>query len=152
MRVVAILFAVFTCVTLLQVIGRNLAKASLLWTADVAVMCFVWTVFLGAAVATRRWTNYSVDIFPDHLVRFNAVLKILADAGTAVAIYTLVVGGFDFLPMAFSRSLLALDISEGYFFLSIPVAGTFMALFLAEVVRDDVQAVRDAFAGLRRQP
>lgn len=44
------LFAVFVATIFHQVLARNLVMVSARRTDEVALMCFVWSVFLGAAV------------------------------------------------------------------------------------------------------
>lgn len=133
-------FAAFILVVLMQVAGRNLfTSLPVLWAMDAALLLFVWSVFVGSAIALRRRSHYMIELFPPEFVRVNAVLQILSGFALAVAVGVLIYAGFTFLPSGFTRSSLALGISEGYFFLSIPVAAVFMGLFLIEVMLDDIR-------------
>ena len=146
--VLAVLFTAFICVVFLQVIGRNLLRLlPLMWTIDVALLLFLWSVFLGAAVAIRAGGHYLVEIIPEHHVRTIAVLSVIADVLVGVAVYVFAVYGIIFLDLAFTRQAIALGISEGWFYLAIPTAAIIMVPFLVEIFIRHVIGVREAFGG-----
>lgn len=53
---------IFVIVVLLQVLTRNILKIALDWTSEVSLLCFVWSVFLGAACAVSERKHYVVDL------------------------------------------------------------------------------------------
>jgi len=142
----SVIFALFILVVLLQVLARNVfTSIPMLWAMDAALLFFVWTVYLGAAIAVRRRTHYVIELFPSEYVRVNGVLDLISDVVVGSGAALLLYGGVTFLPNAFARSSLALGISEGYFFASIPAGGLFMAIFLLEVFIEDMRRLRSAF-------
>ncbi len=132
---VIVMFAAFISVVVLQVVGRNLLRfLTLLWTIDVALMMFIWSVYLGSALAVRRDVHYIIELVPANLRRTNAVFDIVAGLLTFIVLYVFVFAGIQFLENAATRVSLAIGLSQVWFYLAIPVAGVVMALFLAEVL------------------
>ena len=150
--ILAVLFAAFICVVFLQVIGRNLLRlVPLMWTIDVALLLFLWSVFLGAAVAIRAGGHYMVEIIPEHHIRVIAAMLIVADVLVGVAVYIFAVYGIYFLDKAFTRQSIALGISEGWFYLAIPTAAILMVPFLLEMAIRHVREFRVLFASRFRR-
>ncbi|WP_205648735.1 TRAP transporter small permease [Acuticoccus kandeliae] len=142
LNVAAILFVLFIAIVFLQVMARNYLNLSLLWTDEVALLCFVWTVLLGAAVAVRKRLHYVVEILPASFVRANLALQLFAGLACLVLIYVMIVPGYTFADMGWRRYSISLRMPLYYLFLSFPVAGIAMALFTVEVFLDDVRSFR----------
>src|SRR5438046_4375972 len=51
----------------LGVFSRYVLQATFQWYDEVARLCFVWTVFLGAAVAVRRGTHFRLHLLIDRV-------------------------------------------------------------------------------------
>ena len=143
-----LLLSAFIVVVFLQVIARNYLKISLIWTDEVAVMAFVWSVFLGAAVAVRRGKHYVVEVLPSKFVRTNAVLKVCANLVILLFVYVMVRHGIRFAVMGLSRFSTAIAIPRFYYFAAVPISGVVMVLFQIEVIITDVTAL---FSALRNQ-
>ena len=143
---VTAMFVSFICVVVLQVLGRNLLRfLTLLWTIDVALMMFIWSVYLGSALAVRRNVHYIIELVPPKLLRTNAVLDIIAALLVFVVLYVFVFVGVEYLENAATRVSLAIGLSQVYFYLAIPVAGAAMTLFLVEVVIERLKALPRVF-------
>ena len=137
----AVLFAIYIAVVFAEVFARNYIGLSLIWADEVAVMCFVWSVFLGAAVAVRRQAHYVVDLVPDHYERTQTLVKLAAKLLCVILIYVMIVGGMTFASMGFGRRSFALGLPMAYVFVAVPVSGIAMALFTVEIVVDDLKKI-----------
>jgi len=144
-----VLLSTFIVAVFLQVIARNYLHLPLMWTDEVAVISFIWSVFLGSAVAVRRKRHYTVELFPPNWIRTNAVLNVGSDIACFLLMYVMVHYGWSFTWMGFSRFSTALGIPKAYFFFSIPVSGLAMILFGIEVLQKDLRSVGKAFRGER---
>lgn len=142
-----LLLTAFIAVVFLQVLARNYLKIAVLWSDEVAVMAFVWSVFLGAAVAVRRGLHYVVEIFPTNWVRTNAVLRVFAGLMAAWFIYVMVRYGWRFSIMGLSRFSTAIAIPRFYYFVAVPISGAAMVLFQLEVLWRDLRALSQAWRG-----
>jgi len=129
--VLAALFAALILVVFLQVMARNVLEIPLIWTLDAAQLLFSWCIFMGAALAFRKGEHYVVDLWPEHggLTWIPAAVSL---AVSAAVIFILVNNGAAMSGIGLNRLSPSLGISEFWFFVPIPIAGVFMALFLVE--------------------
>src|SRR5699024_1280293 len=136
-----VLLSVFIVVVLLKVIIRNYFHVPMMWADEVAVICFIWTVFLGAAVAVRHKMHYTVDLAPNRF-KLNLVLDLVAQVIVLSFIYVMVFHGYSFTMMGLSRFSTVLTIPLAYTFAAIPVSGLCMFLFIIERTTSDIKALR----------
>jgi TRAP-type C4-dicarboxylate transport system permease small subunit len=114
----------------LGVFSRYVLQATFQWYDEVARLCFVWTVFLGAAVAVRRGTHFRLHLLidrvgarPRHAVDVLVTLIVMAFGGV------LVTGGLAIAPIARRQVTDALEISMLWFYGALPVGGALMILY-----------------------
>ncbi len=129
--VLAALFASLILVVFVQVMARNVLEIPLIWTLDAAQLLFSWCIFLGAALAFRKGEHYVVDLWPADGA-LNWIPVILSLAASVAVIFVLVNNGVAMSGVGLNRLSPSLGISEFWFFVPIPIAGAFMALFLVE--------------------
>ncbi|TVQ38811.1 MAG: TRAP transporter small permease [Geminicoccaceae bacterium] len=149
--VAASLFAVFIGVIFYQVLARNYLRVSAVWTDEVALICFVWSVFLGAAVALRRRVHYEVQLFPPHYVVVNGLLRLGASLAALLFIYVMIRYGWTFTNMGMRRTSTATGLPLAYVFAALPTSGVAMAIFSLETIRDDVLALLERRATAEAQ-
>ncbi|MCB8887743.1 TRAP transporter small permease [Vreelandella malpeensis] len=137
------LFAIFILTVLYQVVARSFLKISVSWTDEIAMACFIWAVFLGAAVALRRRRHYVVDVFPAHFRLTQRSLRLFGSLACLPVIYVLIVNGNVLVDMGWNRRSVALGTPMAYVFAAMPVAGIAMLAFSIEVIVDDIKALRD---------
>ncbi|MFI0472695.1 TRAP transporter small permease [Halomonas sp. HMF6819] len=133
------LFAIFILTVLYQVFARSVLAISVSWTDEIAMSCFVWAVFLGAAVALRRRQHYVVDVFPSHFVVTQRALRLFGSIACLPVIYVLVVNGNVLVDMGWHRRSVALGTPMSYVFAAMPVAGVAMFLFSIEILLKDIK-------------
>lgn len=141
-----LLLSIFILVVLAKVVFRNYLHISMMWADEVAVFCFIWTVFLGAAVAVRHKLHYTVDLAPNK-IRLNLTFDIIANFIILTLIYVMVFHGYSFTKMGLSRFSIALEIPLAFTFASIPVSGLFMFFFAVEQLINDIKKL----SGLREK-
>jgi len=114
----------------LGVFSRYVLQATFQWYDEVARLCFVWTVFLGAAVAVRRGTHFRLHLLID---RFGERLRRAVDLVVTLIVMAfggvLVTGGLAIAPIARRQVTDALEISMVWFYGALPVGGALMILF-----------------------
>ena len=64
-RVCIVLMAVLVADVFLGVWSRYVMQATFQWYDEVARLCFVWMIFLGAAVAVRRGAHFRLHLLID---------------------------------------------------------------------------------------
>jgi len=121
------------------VFSRYVLQATLVWYDEVARLCFVWIVFLGAAIAVRRRMHFRMLLLVEHLgpgtqptaERF-ATLTMLALG------LTLMAGGAGIWPVARNQMTDALGISMMWFYGALPAGGACMVAFALPLLRRPV--------------
>jgi TRAP-type C4-dicarboxylate transport system permease small subunit len=124
------LMVVLVADVFLGVWSRYVLQATFQWYAEVARLCFVWMVFLGAASAVRRGAHFRlhllIDRFGPRLRRANDLL-----VGLLVVVFggVLVAGGVAMWPVARRQVTDSLELSMLWFYGALPVGGALMILF-----------------------
>lgn len=78
----AALLGIMVVVLTAEVIARYLLHSSIIWASEIALICFIWQVYLASIGVMRRRRHVSVDVLRSYLTgRARAVL----DAGTGLA-------------------------------------------------------------------
>jgi TRAP-type C4-dicarboxylate transport system permease small subunit len=124
------LMAVLVADVFLGVYSRYVMHATFQWYDEVARLCFVWMVFLGAAVAVRRGAHFRLHLLIDRFGeamrrRVELLVTLIVIAFAAV----LVTGGVAIFPLARRQVTDALEISMVWFYAALPVGGALMILF-----------------------
>ena len=129
-RVCIALMAVLVADVFLGVWSRYVMRATFQWYDEVARLCFVWMIFLGAAVAVRRGAHFRLHLLIDRLGptarrRIDLLVIVVVIAFAAV----LVAGGIAIAPLARRQVTDALEISMLWFYAALPVGGALMIVF-----------------------
>jgi TRAP-type C4-dicarboxylate transport system permease small subunit len=114
----------------LGVFSRYVLQATFRWYDEVARLCFVWIIFLGAAVAVRRGTHFRVHLLVDRLgPRARRITDTLVTLIVIAFGLVLVAGGVRMAPIAHRQLTDALELSMLWFYAALPVGGALMILF-----------------------
>lgn len=135
------LFATFIVTILFQVVARNFIAMSFVWTDEIAMFCFIWSVFLGAAIGYRHGLHYVVEVFPETWIRTNRVLALIALVLGFPLIWVLAVNGWDYAQMGWRRYSFSLGFPLFYQNVAVALSGAVMILFTLEILWRDLTAL-----------
>ncbi|MDI6753506.1 MAG: TRAP transporter small permease [Thermodesulfobacteriota bacterium] len=114
----------------LQVFYRFILRAPLVWSEEMALFLFQWSVFMGAALAVKQRGHFGLDIF---IRRLPAALVKTLDKFGQVIVFCLATGlvfwGYQLSQMTMLQTYPTLQFPVGYCYLGISVSGAFMAIF-----------------------
>ncbi|HUM17451.1 MAG TPA: TRAP transporter small permease [Candidatus Nitrosotalea sp.] len=114
----------------LGVFSRYVLHATFQWYDEVARLCFVWMVFLGAAVAVRRGAHFRLHLLID---RFGPRLRRATELAVGLLVLVfgliLVAGGIAMYPVARRQVTDSLELSMLWFHGALPVGGALMVLY-----------------------
>ncbi|HEY7205800.1 MAG TPA: TRAP transporter small permease [Methylomirabilota bacterium] len=114
----------------LGVFSRYVLHATFQWYDEVARLCFVWMVFLGAAVAVRRGAHFRLHLLIDRFApRGRRVVDVVVAVLVLVFGAVLVAGGIAMYPVARRQVTDSLELSMLWFHGALPVGGALMILF-----------------------
>src|SRR5207245_9671169 len=103
--------------------------ATFQWYYELSRFCFVWMIFLGAAVSVPRGAHFRLHLLVD---RFGPVTRRRVELlGTLVVVAfaaVLLAGGIAIFPIARRQGTDALEISMVWFYGALPVGGALMIL------------------------
>jgi TRAP-type C4-dicarboxylate transport system permease small subunit len=114
----------------LGVFSRYVLQATFKWYDEVARLCFVWIIFLGAGVAVRRGLHFRLRLLvgrlsPTRQARADTFATLVVIAFSAL----LVAGGASIAPLAQRQMTDALEVSMLWFYAAVPVGGCLMAFY-----------------------
>lgn len=126
---------VMVIVTLSQVIFRYLLAAPLPWSEELARYCFVWIVFLGAAIGLERGIHLGVDLFVNLLpAKLRTGLEVLSNVfigGLAIAI---IYASFPVIELNFLQRSPAMGVQMSWIYIAIPISMALILLICIERV------------------
>jgi len=127
-----VMFSVIMVVaTFLQVIFRYFFNHPLFWSEEVSRYCFVWIVFVGAAIALKHGSHIGVDYFVKYLPsRVKTILALLINCGIAVFLILVIFQSILVVQVNMSQYSPAIRIPMGLVYLAIPVGFTMMLGYL----------------------
>jgi len=139
-----LLMVALTLDLMLGVFSRYVLVRTFTWYDEIARICFVWVVFLGAAVGVRRHTHFRlhllVDRMPLRAQRAIAILGQLVVIGFAAA---LVQQGWAFVELGRLQQTPVMGLSKAWVYLAMPTGGALIILFslipLGRALRDFVR-------------
>lgn len=131
---VVLLLATFTVVVTYQVFSRYVgAVPRFIWTQEISRFCFIWMVFLGAAIGVRRQTHFRIDIFPSTTPSWlQRTVILFVSLVTGAVLVAAVLGGFEFFQIGFNRTSTTSGVRLAWVYLAIPVSAVFMVVFTVE--------------------
>src|SRR5437773_4105391 len=139
-----VLMVALTVDLMLGVFSRYVLVSTFTWYDEIARICFVWVVFLGAAVGVKRGAHFRlhlvVDRFPAPARRAAAVLAQLVVIGFAAA---LVQQGWTFVELGRFQQTPVMGMPKSWVYLAMPVGGALIILYslppLGRALRDLVR-------------
>ncbi|TDL30900.1 TRAP transporter small permease [Jeotgalibacillus sp. S-D1] len=136
---VGVLFlSIFFVAILIQVFSRYLG-VSVIWTEEVANYCFIWAIFMGAAVMVNRKDHFNFDLLAKKLKgKPKHILALVTDG--VLLVFCIALFGYSLTAMStfWDYNWVSLpSLKMGYVWLSLPVmAGTMVIYLLAHTVSD----------------
>lgn len=137
--------AAFVVIISLQVVCRNFLKIPMVWANDISVVCFVWAVFIGSAIAVRHRAHYVLAFLPDRFEKSNCLLDIISNIAGIIFFYVLIRYGSVYTIMGMKRLSTAINIPQAYFFMCIPLSGCFMMWYTLIHMVNDVRRMISLF-------
>jgi TRAP-type transport system small permease protein len=129
-RVCIALMVVLVADVFLGVWSRYVMRATFQWYDEVARLCFVWMIFLGAALAVRYSGHFRLHLLIDRLgARARRRVDILVMLIVIAFACVLLAGGVAIAPLARRQVTDSLEISMLWFYGALPVGGALMIVY-----------------------
>ena len=121
-----------------------------IWTEELARFCLVYTVMLGAMLAVREGTHFTVDVFPRLSPRAEAAMELLSGAFVVLFALVFLWWGWEFTEFAIYRISELAELPLWTIHMAWPIAGAVWLLFEAERMADAALVLRGG--GARAAP
>jgi TRAP-type C4-dicarboxylate transport system permease small subunit len=125
-----LLLVAVTVDLLLGVYSRYVLERTFTWYDEVARACFLWLVFLGAAVGVKRGAHFGlhllVDGMPPRLKRWVSLLTPLA---VIVFAATLIVQGWALVQLGRLQTTAVMGMPVSWIYAAMPVGGALMIVY-----------------------
>ena len=125
-----ILMAALSVDLMLGVFSRYVLASTFTWYDEIARACFVWVVFLGAAVGVKRGAHFRlhllVDRFPPGLQWLAGIFGRLVVIAFSIA---LIQQGWAFVELGRAQQTPVLGLSKAWIYSAMPVGGGLMVLY-----------------------
>jgi TRAP-type C4-dicarboxylate transport system permease small subunit len=113
-----------------------------IWTEELARFCLVYAVMLGAMLAVREGTHFTVDVFPRLTPRGEARLELLSGLFVLLFAAVFLWWGWEFTEFAFFRISELAELPLWLIHMAWPIAGAVWLLFQAERMLDALAVLR----------
>jgi TRAP-type C4-dicarboxylate transport system permease small subunit len=120
-----------------------------IWTEEMSRFRLVWMIMIGAMLAVREGTHFTVDLFPSLTGRKRAALDILSGVFVLIFAMVFVVYGWEFTDNAWFRISELAELPLWTIHMAWPIAGVTWLVFQAERMWDDIQVLR---TGIETRP
>ena len=131
-----LLLGTMTLVVTADVVARLTMRQSLTWAGELATYCFVWLVFVGAAIALRHGQHLGVGALVEKLpLAAQRAVTLAGLLAVAVLLVVLVAQGPDLVRVAMLQQSPAMNISTAWVYGSAPVMlGVMLLIVLGQAL------------------
>lgn len=118
-------------ITFLQVLFRYFIQISIPWSQEFLMICFVYSVFSGAAVLVSKNEHLVVDLFEKLPKKYDVLFRVVECLVALFVLSILVIYG----SMLVSQNLVSgqtlglLPIQRAYLYMAVPLSSLFMIYF-----------------------
>ena len=119
-----------------------------IWTEEMARLCLIWIIMIGASVAVRDGTHFDVDVLPHPKTAAGVAASRLV-VHTAIFLVALIflAFGWRFTEFGYDQSSELTGINMATIHVAWPVAGLTWVVFALEKFYDDIQLMKKARGG-----
>lgn len=115
-----------------NVLSRYLLHTDVSWSSELCTLLLIWITFIGGAMAVRRnahlgVTEFIMGLAPGARSRVDAAVLAL----TALALSLLLYFGITLTAMSWDNIAVAIRISNGWWYLAMPVGCALMLVFVS---------------------
>ncbi len=142
--VLTLLMALLIVPVTMQILSRYTGLVPrYIWTEEIARLCFVWIIMVGAMIAVRDWTHFEVDLLPQSSNPATALtMRLIPIAAVGLAAITFIYFGWDFAKLGMRQRSEISGLPMLYIYGAWPLAGIIWMIFIAEKVGEAFNAYK----------
>jgi TRAP-type C4-dicarboxylate transport system permease small subunit len=114
-----------------------------IWTEEIARFCFIWIILIGAMIAVRDGSHFTVDLLPSaKTARGEAVRCLFADFIVFLVAMIFIVWGWPLVLFGLMQTSEIAELPMVTIYIAWPLAGVTWILFLGEKTVENVKVLR----------
>ena len=115
-----------------------------IWTEEIARFCFIWIILIGAMIAVRDRTHFTVDLLPPaRTPRGDALARLFVDSIIVLVAIIFIVWGWPLVKFGLMQESEIAELPMVTIYIAWPLAGVTWILFLAEDLVKNFKRLRD---------
>lgn len=134
------IFLIFLIVllTAAQVFSRYILKSPLGWTEELVRFVFIWSIFVGAVVASKNRQHIRVETFHKYFSdSVNTFIEIFVNLSIVIFFIYIIPPAFRYALFAYHIKSVASEISMFFVYISLPLCGVFMTIYyISHIIKD----------------
>lgn len=134
------IFLIFLIVllTAAQVFSRYILKNPLGWTEELVRFVFIWSIFVGAVVASKNRQHIRVEAFHKYFSdSVNTFIEIFVNLSIVIFFIYIIPPAFRYALFAYHLKSVASEISMFFVYISLPLCGVFMTIYyISHIIKD----------------
>ncbi len=141
---ITLLFAVLIVPVTLQILARYTDLIPrYIWTEEIARFCFIWIIMIGAMIAVREESHFSVDILPEPATdKGRGFARLVVHLAMLALAFCFIWYGREFADQGLMQTSEIADLPMIAIYIAWPLAGVIWTLFLAEKLNADIRLIR----------
>ena len=135
-------FSSMFIIMLLQVFSRYVIKIGMPWTDEAARFLFIWSTFLGAAIAQRTNSHIKVTILTDRLKgKLKQYVEIITDVIDVLVSVIIIIGTVLMMKKTYGILASSIPISYTWIYLSLALGvSIILILILTDILKKFIKA------------
>jgi TRAP-type C4-dicarboxylate transport system permease small subunit len=135
-----VLMAILSVDLMLGVFSRYVLASTFTWYDEIARACFVWVVFLGAAVGVERGAHFRLHLLVDRMpLRLQRAAGVFGSLIVIAFSLVLIWQGWVFVELGSAQQTPVMGVSKAWIYAAMPTGGALMV----------VQSLAPLWRGLR---
>ncbi len=135
-----VLMAILSVDLMLGVFSRYVLASTFTWYDEIARACFVWVVFLGAAVGVERGAHFRLHLLVDRMpLRLQRAAGVFGSLIVIAFSLALIWQGWVFVELGSAQQTPVMGVSKAWIYAAMPTGGALMV----------VQSLAPLWRGLR---
>ncbi len=142
--ILAVLMGLLMIPVVLQILARYISYIPrYIWTEEMARFCFIWIILVGAMIAVRDGTHFTVDLLPKAKTsRGEALGRLFVDFWVFVTALIFIIWGLPLVKFGLAQTSEMAEMPMVYIYMAWPIAGVTWILFLIERCVDNLKLWR----------
>ncbi|MBC2855561.1 TRAP transporter small permease [Cetobacterium sp. 2A] len=122
-----ILFVIMFAVLVAQIVSRQVFDAPLVWSEELAILLYVYIGMLGVSMGIKYRQHVMIDfLYKKFSVRGTRIAHTVIQAIVLISLLIIIFIGIKLFQRKLIFELIALKISAGWMYASLPLVGTLM--------------------------